>query len=317
MEASKESKANLANVSTCTTLSRDLAEPLAGSATTGATWLLLEQSGPWGARALTQSHLNPALGRALEARSKGTGLRIALIRRPGRHADCPPRSSRHVYLAHTRPGDPWVRETELMDPADLLDLDFAALGAGDHGGVGTPYQDDPLALVCTNGRRDRCCAVLGRPLAADLAADGHSTVWETTHLGGHRFSPTMLVLPYGYAYGRLSANTAKDILTATGEGRMVPEWSRGRSFWQPPSQAAELAVRQVYREDRADVLTASQEVTDDGWSVTVDHEDGRRWTVEVAAGVSQPPRSQSCGAELVTPTRYDVRTIRPALLSIH
>jgi len=282
---------------------------MGGTATTGTTWLLLEQSGPWGAKALTQSHLDPELGRALESRSRGTGLRVALIRRPGRHADYPPAASRQVYLGHTRPGHTWVRETTLADPAELLELDFAALGAGDHGGTGTAYRGDPLALVCTNGRRDRCCALLGRPLAAELAGAGHATVWETTHLGGHRFSPTMLVLPYGYAYGRLSAQAAKEVLTATHEGRMVGEWCRGRSAWEPPGQAAELAVRRLTGEDRAEALTVRQTREPDGWAVTVSHRDGRSWAVRIAADVSEPPRSQSCGAELVTPARYDVRTI--------
>jgi len=282
---------------------------MAGSATTGATWLLLEQSGPWGAKALTQSHLDPELGRALEARTRGTGVRIALIRRPGRHADRPPTPHRQVYLGHTRPGNSWLRETVVADPAELLGLDFAALGAGDHGGTGSSYQGDPLALVCTNGRRDRCCALLGRPLAAELAAMGHATVWETTHLGGHRFSPTMLVLPYGYAYGRLSPHAAKEVLTATHEGRVTGEWCRGRSAWEPAGQAAELAVRRETGEDLAEVLTVHQVESADGWSVTVSHQDGRSWLVEVAAGVSEPPRSQSCGAELVTPARYDIRTL--------
>ncbi|MFF9667034.1 sucrase ferredoxin, partial [Streptomyces althioticus] len=62
--------------------------------------------------------------------------------------------------------------------------------------------------------------------AAELAAAGHSEVWEVTHLGGHRFAPTMLVLPYGYAYGRLTPESAKDVLAATAAGHMVPEWSR-------------------------------------------------------------------------------------------
>jgi hypothetical protein len=283
---------------------------MGGTATTGTTWLLLEQPGPWGAKALTQSHLDPELGRALDARSRGTGLRVALIRRPGRHADCPPTPSRQVYLGHVRPGHSWVRETQVADPAELLDLDFAALGAGDHGRTGTPYQGDPLAFVCTNGRRDRCCALLGRPLAAELVMAGHAAVWETTHLGGHRFSPTMLVLPYGYTYGRLSPNTAKEVLTATHEGRMVGEWCRGRSVWEPPGQAAELAVRGLTGEDRAEALTLRQQAEPDGWTVTVDHRDGRSWQVRVAAGTSAPPRSQSCGAERVSPTRYDVRSIR-------
>ena len=300
-------------MSTCTTLSRELTEPLGGTAATGASWLLLEQPGPWGARALTQSHLDPDLGRTLEARAAGTDLRIALIRRPGRHADPPPAPTRQVYLAHTRPGRSWVRELVLADPAELLDLDFDALGRGEHGGVGTAYRGDPLALVCTNGRRDRCCALLGRPLAAELAARGHAQVWEVTHLGGHRFAPTMLVLPYGYAYGRLSAHTAKDILEATRDGRMVPEWSRGRSFWDRPGQVAELAVREATGETVAEVLTISQStVADDAWSVQVAHEDGRRWTAEVHRTAAEPARAESCLKSPTNPDLFEVRKLTPA-----
>ena len=297
-------------MSTCTTLSRALTEPLGGTAATGATWLLLEQPGPWGAKALTQSHLDPELGRALEARAKGTDVRIALIRRPGPHADRRPPTARQIYLAHTRPGNSWVRGLTLADPADLLDLDFAALGAGDHGRTGLAYRGDPLALVCTNGRRDRCCALLGRPLAAELQAAGHAQVWETTHLGGHRFSPTMLVLPYGYAYGRLSAQAAKEVLEATYHGRMVTDWCRGRSIWERPGQAAELALREVVREDAAEVLTVQQtELAADRWSVRITHADGRAWEVRVIRTLEGPPRSESCLKIPTVPDRYSVELI--------
>ena len=293
-------------MSTCTTLSRELTEPLSGTAAIGATWLLLEQPGPWGARALTESHLAPGLGQALEARAKGTGLRIALIRRPGRHADAPPAPARQVYLAHTRPGRSWIRSLSTDDPAELLELDFAALAAGDHGGIGGEHRGDPLALVCTNGRRDRCCALLGRPLAAELAAGGHAQVWEVTHLGGHRFSPTMLVLPYGYAYGRMSAHAAKGILEAARDGRMVSEWCRGRSYWDRPGQAAELAVREAIGEDDAEALTVTQQsVTEDLWSVTVTHVNGWRWQVEVRRTEAGPARAESCLAFPTRPDRFE------------
>lgn len=283
---------------------------MSGTAATGSTWLLLEQPGPWGAKALTQSHLDPATGRALEAAAEGTGLRIALIRRPGRHADAPPTPARQVFLAHTGPGRSWVRTLVVDDPAELLALDFTALAAGEHGGIGHPHRGEPLALVCTNGRRDRCCALLGRPLAADLAADGHAQVWEVTHLGGHRFSPTMLVLPYGYAYGRLSANAAKEVLEATRDGRMVPEWCRGRSFWDRPGQAAELAVRADTGEDAADALTLVQQQTGpDLWNVTVSHTDGRRWTVEVRRSDASPARAESCAKLPTHPDRFDARVL--------
>ncbi|GAA5012502.1 sucrase ferredoxin [Kitasatospora paranensis] len=290
-------------MSTCTTLSRELTEPLAATAATAATWLLVEQSGPWGAKALVESHLDTAVGRALETAAAGTGVRVALIRSPGRHADAQA-APHEVIVAHTAPGRSWVRRTAVTDPAELLALDLAALGAGEHGGLGTEHTGGPVALVCTNGRRDRCCALLGRPLAAELAAAGHGEVWEVTHLGGHRFSPTMLVLPYGYAYGRLSGASAKEVLASTAAGHTVPEFSRGRSCWQRPGQAAEHAVRLATGETAADALTVEAERADGGgWAVEVRHTDGRRWLVPVTEGVSLPPRPESCGKAAGTPSR--------------
>ncbi|MFE9771616.1 sucrase ferredoxin [Streptomyces sp. NPDC005931] len=305
-------------MSTCSTVSRELDEPVAGTAATARTWLLLEQPGPWGAKALTSSHLDPALGRALEAAAEDTGVRIALIRRPGRHADCRVPATRRVYAAHTVPGDVWLRTATTEDPGQLLDLDFAALGRGEHGTFdaalgGRAHQGDPLALVCTNGKRDRCCALLGRPLAAELAASGVEGVWEVTHLGGHRFSPTVLVLPYGYAYGRAEAHAVKEVLHRAQEGRIVLDGCRGGSAWERPGQAAELFVRAALGEHTAEVLSVVRtDGTGPRWHVTVAHTDGRRWHVVVAQGASLPPRPESCGSVLGSPARMDVLSMRKA-----
>ncbi|GHD04095.1 sucrase ferredoxin [Streptomyces violarus] len=304
-------------MSTCTSVSLDVDEPVSATAATAKTWLLLEQPGPWGAKALTSSHLDPALGRALEAAAKDTGVRIVLIRRPGRHADRRMPAERRVYAAHTVPGNVWLHGATTSDPEQLLDLDFAALGRGDHRTFdavlgGRPHDGGPLALVCTNGKRDRCCALLGRPLAAELATSGVEGVWEVTHLGGHRFSPTVLVLPYGYAYGRAEAHTLKEVLHGAGEGRIVVEGCRGSSAWERPGQAAELAVRTGTGEYAAEALSV---VRTSGaaprWEVTVAHTDGRRWQVEVAQGAALPPRPESCGASVLgSPARMQVVAVR-------
>jgi hypothetical protein len=293
-------------VSTCTTVSHDIGETVSATAATARTWLLLEQPGPWGFKALTSSHLDPALGRALEAASQGTGVRIALIRRPGRHADpgMPP-PVRQVYAAHTAPGNVWLRSATTTDPERLLDLDLVALGRGDHRTFDTalrggPHTGDPLAVVCTNGKRDRCCALLGRPLAAELASSGVKGVWEVTHLGGHRFSPTVLVLPYGYAYGRAEAPMVRDALDGVREGRVALAGCRGRSTWERPGQAAELAVRGAIGEDAANALDVVHTTGEaPRWEVTVAHADGRHWRVVVAQGAAQPPRPESCGASVL------------------
>ncbi|KIZ14656.1 sucrase ferredoxin [Streptomyces natalensis] len=315
-------------MSTCATASRETAEPVAGTAATARTWLLIEQPGPWGANALTHSHLDPHLGRALEAAADGTGVRVALIRRPGRHADCHDLSRRRLFVAHTAPGNSWIRTTTVTDPRDILRLDFAALGAGNHGGIWDPYTGEPLVLVCTNGKRDRCCALLGRPLAAELAAGGAES-WEVTHIGGHRFSPTLFVLPYGYAYGRASAPLVKDAVEAARDGRITLDHCRGRSAWDRPAQAADLAVRELIREERADALDVVR--TDEvrpgpgrgdrtpvggpapgdtpAWSVAVTHTDGRAWRVAVEQRTDGAPTPASCGAPLGPPARMTVTSI--------
>ncbi|AUH40087.1 sucrase ferredoxin [Streptomyces sp. CMB-StM0423] len=330
-------------MSTCATASGELAEPLAGTAAVAATWLLVEQTGPWGNEALTQSHLDPEIGRALEESAEGTGVRVALIRRPGRHADVrrsadarrsagARRSAaarrpagRRVLAAHTAPGGTWIRATDVRDPADLVGLDFAALGRGEHAGFDAalgagPYRGEPPVFVCTNGRRDRCCALLGRPLAADLHAAGATATWEITHIGGHRFSPTLLLLPHGYAYGRMTPHAVKEVVESLASGLVVPEGCRGRSTWERQGQAAELAVRRLagaYGADdlsvvRTDVVRTDVVRTDvvraeggggDGWLVTVAHRDGRAWDVPVAPRAAAVATPASCGAAPVAQTR--------------
>lgn len=308
-------------MSTCATASGELAEPLAGTAAVAATWLLVEQTGPWGKEALTQSHLDPGIGSALEERAEGTGVRVALIRRPGRHADVRRPASRRVLAAHTAPGGTWIRTTDVRDPAHLLDLDLAALGSGEHAGFDDalgagPYRGDPLVLVCTNGRRDRCCALLGRPLAADLHAAGGTATWEITHIGGHRFSPTLLLLPHGYAYGRMTPHAVKEVVESLASGLVVPDGCRGRSTWERPGQAAELAVRRLTGAYGADDLAVVRTESDgegggDGWRVTVAHRDGRSWDVPVAPLAAATATPASCGAAPLPQTHMAAGAPRP------
>ncbi|SOE10690.1 hypothetical protein SAMN06272775_1714 [Streptomyces sp. 2323.1] len=317
-------------MSTCATASRESAESLTATAATARTWLLIEQTGPWGAQALTNSHLDPDVGRALEAATEGTGVRVALIRRPGRHADCHGTSRRRMFLAHTAPGRTWIRTTTVTDPRAALGLDFTALGAGEHHNLWEPYISEPLVLVCTNGKRDRCCALLGRPLAAELAAGG-TEAWEVTHIGGHRFSPTLVVLPYGYAYGRASGPLVKEAVEAARDGRITIDHCRGRSAWDRPGQAADLAVRELITEDRADALdivrtdTVRPEPADSPtpggsaiagaspvWVVTVAHSDGRSWRVTVEQRADGAAAPASCGAPLGPPARMAVASVAAA-----
>ncbi len=285
--------ANRTGTPRCAALAAELDEPLAGTAAFARSWLAVEQPGPWGREALSASHLDEGVARELTALAAGTGVRIVLIRRPGSHPDRHRPVPRHVYLAHTAPGRTWLERTTVTDPKQLLDLDFARAGAGDRGLLGTTVSG-PLLLVCTNGRRDVCCALLGRPVAAALAAEHGERVWECTHIGGHRFAPTAVLLPTGYSYGRLTTEAGARLLAG---GPDLAD-CRGRSSWSPAGQVAELAVRESTGITDTDVLsvTTVEEPAEGGWVVAVAHRDGRVWRVTVVERQLSAGRAASCGA---------------------
>jgi hypothetical protein len=297
----------------CSALSVRLGEPLAGSAPVAAAWLAVEQPGPWGAKALTQSHLDGALGAELNRRAEGTGVRIALIRRVGHHVLPAAGAPRTVLLASTRPGTTAVHTLTVTDPRELLDLDLAALGAG-RIEAGTPHPD-PVLLVCTNGKRDRCCALLGRALALDLTERGlpaGTELWEADHLGGHRFAPTAVVLPTGYVYGRLSPEAALAAVQAAAHGQVATGHSRGRSAWSRPGQAADLALRAELQEFGADAVhVLDTRRGDDGrWVVDLSLPGAdAAYRVVLEETPAAEPRPESCGKDAGNPAELRVLSL--------
>lgn len=201
-------------------------EQLAGTAPTDVEMLFVEHAGPWGRKALEESRLATAVREHLASLE---GVRVQLIRRyagrEGRRGD-----GDRVFHARARASGWEVRTTELADPADLVGLDLSTLD---------PHQG-PLWMVCTNGRRDRCCAEVGRPVAAALAARWPEATWETSHLGGHRFSGTLLALPSGHTLGRLDAAGAVAACERLESGDVPLELSRGRAGLAPADQVLEL-----------------------------------------------------------------------------
>lgn len=295
----------------CSAFSARLGEPVAGTAPLATAWLAIEQPGPWGARALTESRLDPELGAELSRRAEGTGVRIALIRRVGHHApadDAP----RRVLMASTIPGRTTFRALTLNNPHELLDLDLAALGAGEIT-IGDPHPT-PALLICTNSKRDQCCAVLGRSLVRDVAelrdVPDQLELWETDHLGGHRFAPTALVLPTGYLYGRADPATVLLAVDRAAKGEMSPENCRGRSTWSRPGQVADLALRDelvLYDADAIHILTEKHDTTHSTILARTQTNDTYRVVVEQT--VPDEPRPDSCGKPFANPPAHRVVSI--------
>ncbi|HEU4897445.1 MAG TPA: sucrase ferredoxin [Actinomycetota bacterium] len=222
----------------CATLSRALTEPLYGTASRVRGWVLLEQPGPWGREAVTESRLDRDLARTLDRKAADAHLRLLLIRRPGRGTGRP----HACFVAHTSRAGRWLERRQLDDPAELLELDMAKVVAGERPGFGEAATD-PVYLVCTNGRHDRCCATYGRPAALTLAASHGELVWESSHVGGDRFAGNLVCLPGGHYFGRVGPDEAELVVGLHRKGVIDLDHYRGCCVDPPVVQAAEWFAR--------------------------------------------------------------------------
>jgi hypothetical protein len=260
-------------------------EPLAGTASTVRAFVLLEHAGPWGVNALRDARLPHDLGARLRRTAAATGVRVLLVRRPGRP---PARHHTAVFAAYAHPHRPWLERGELYEKDDVLDLDFEGLAAGDSAGL--ERHADNVYGVCTHGRHDACCAERGRPVAAALSAGHPEDTWEVSHIGGDRFSGNLLVLPHGLYYGRLDAPAAVAVAGEHEAGHLDLDHLRGRSGYAMPVQAAEIALRRELGETRNDALRLTHRAREGAETVAEFGVGGGFWAVRVQTSSGETTR---------------------------
>jgi hypothetical protein len=281
-------------------------EPTAGTASTVRAFLLLEHPGPWGVDALRDARLPDGLGARLARQAADAGVRVLLVRRPGRR---PQPGSTAVFAAYAHPHRPWLERGVVADLHEVLDLDLAGLRAGRTAGLARV--EESMFCVCTHGRHDACCAERGRPVAAALAAAHPEETWEVSHIGGDRFAGNMLVLPHGLYYGRLDRPSALEVAGAHRAGQLELDHLRGRSGFAMPVQAAEIALRRELGETRGDAVRLVSRQLADGVTDAVFAVGAQQYAVRVRT--TRGPE----GARLTCKATRDNPLPRHELLGIH
>lgn len=264
----------------CSTLSFEAGEPLSGTAVAETClWVVLEQPSAWGPKGLSDSALPAAVVERLSRlEAAHPRLRVQLIRRPDREA-----ARFALYLARSTPGHEALFFRELSALEAAAEVDFEAFVAGAEP-AGFVRREGPLFLVCVHGKRDRCCAQRGMPVYSALSGAGPDEVFQTTHLGGHRFAATLLVLPDGICYGRVEPHEAQALREAHARREIYAlSRMRGRSAYDSAAQAAEIALREQLGERSLSALSWLRTEADaDGLTVCFRHEPtGREHTLRV------------------------------------
>jgi hypothetical protein len=293
----------------CAAVSGASGEPLAATASRIDHWILVEYRGAWARDVLGDCLFSPELKAHLRAQlGELERSRLLFVKKPERRAQ----AGRHVFFGTSKPGREAFFELEVEHQNDLLGFDFAAaLAAG--GGTASSVEG-PLFVVCTHGKRDRCCAKFGRPLYDTLRHETESSrVWQSTHVGGDRFAGNVVVLPHGVYYGRVEPEDVEAVLEAQAAGRLDLERYRGRSAYSFPVQAAERTVREQQGLLGLGELTflGSRSLGEDAWHVRFRTPDGATHELDVAAVVADEPVYLTCdAAEPKRPRRYDVTAYR-------
>lgn len=282
----------------CVEQSRLAAEPLHGTAVAEVdTWLLIEYRERW-AHDLMECDYPAGVREWIDNLSRQTRrLRVQLIRKPGAEGDL-------AVFVVTTGQRARIRRFSITSHADLLNLDVAAAIADVK-----PQADDPKALylVCTHGKRDRCCAMHGVAVHRTLSEqelDGE--LWQSSHQGGHRFAATMLYLPLGVHYGRLDPEDAGPLAEAHARRQLYDLGRyRGNTKLSPPVQTAEAWLREQEMEMGFSAVDfVDHQLNADGsWEATF-NAGGKLHRLTVVSRTGEIGRRTSCNAEVSELPRY-------------
>jgi hypothetical protein len=199
--------------------------------------------------------------------------------------------------------------------AELAAAATALLAA--EGEPGTRPVPDGEILICTHGRRDACCGQFGTTLVMELTGSGHvrggralaaeaaaagRPVRRTSHTGGHRFAPSMIVLPEGSVWGFADRDLVHGVAARTGSAVEAAAHYRGcTGLSSSQLQALEGAVLAEVGWELFAGRRIGQAVGADRYRLTVTGPAGDVSEWEAAVGIGRRVTLPECGAPVSEP----------------
>ena len=304
-----ETRARAAGRAFCTAVSSASDELLAATASRLDHWILVEYRGAWSrdvlGGSLLSAELKTHLREQLDALERS---RLLFLKKPEHRAQ----AGRSVFFGTSRPGQERFFRLEVEHQDDLRDFDFAAALAAD--GASAAPLDQPLFIICTHGKRDRCCALRGRPLYDALREEVDSDlVWQSTHVGGDRFAGNVVAFPHGLYYGRVDPADTARLVASHASGCVDLDHYRGRCGYSCPVQAAEHAIRESEGLLGIDDLrlVGSESHAEGAWRIRFRTPDGAVHEADVSASLADEPVYLTCeSAEPRRARRYAVTARR-------
>jgi hypothetical protein len=295
---------NMAQSEFCTVSVLENNESLIGTASANTSiWFLLEVPRPWAAKALVENdlpmHVNSTLAGWVRSTPKSRAVFIKKSHRPV--------ASPSLYVAITEDNDQRLYRFSLKaEYADLAEVPLDAILMNRT--IDAVVIEEPLYLVCTNGKRDNCCTKFGLPIIKAFEDIGEQNVWQCTHLGGHKYAAVVGVYPTGLYYQLFNPANVSVFKQSIEENKMPLKGLRGRTAYSGAAQAAEYFLRQHSTNFQIDAYTLlSAESHDSHWQIIFQNGVAQHM-VELTVTMSEPTLS-GCSGKLKPSPRYKLVAI--------
>ncbi len=287
----------------CALLCRKQNPPLIGTMSRRSVQIFIEMAKPWPSP-LVFDGLATLVGEAIKA-----GMQTSLLAFAPVGVDFDPTRVKVIVGRQEQGGmQPFAWQQFQIEQGEVPCLVRSVLGlAAEPIDVARYEMKEPVGrqlFICAHAAHDGCCGTFGGELAQTLALDselaGVVGVSECSHMGGHRFAPTMIEVPSMACYGFLDAKAAKDIALRRGSAdELVLEHYRGFAGLPEKLQCVEALILQ----SKGWSWLSEQQATiqEDGEKVSVDI-GTERMDFVVKAG--EPVLAQaSCRDSAVKPQR--------------
>ena len=217
----------------CSAASRYHQESLAGTAANYKGFIMVEHASPFPENPV-KGFLDTSWLKKLQTIAVNRRYKLLLIR----NSQSNYKTSRIIYVDCIL-----QKYFELVSPiADIHKIDLEYYVAHED----TVWDTTPFFVICTNGKKDKCCAKFGLPVFKffeNIHLPFCYTSWECTHLGGDRFAANAALMPYGIYYGRIGVEDVHEIIKQTAFGRVYQANYRGLSRLSFFEQAVESHLR--------------------------------------------------------------------------
>lgn len=216
--------------------------------------LLVELPEPWHRLYSLSPHFDPKLTQTLQSLAKSG--HVVTVNGFAPDAEYSLKGLTRIFYLRARPEQLNYLKLEFLIPNDMLSAVVEQVVSSPNPEVLFPNyrvlnkHDSRDYFICTHGERDHCCGHWGLELYRLLRQDprlqaNRLRVFSCTHIGGHRYAPTLFEVPTMTFWGQVNDEVVWQIMLRSENFSKISKYYRGISLYKSP--LLQIAEREILK----------------------------------------------------------------------